>query len=504
MTKKAMILSFLGGFLSLSLEVIWIRLFGFSAFSIPQAFSFTLALFLLGIAFGALIGKNICQQGKASIDVVGKVFFISAVFDCIAIFLIISFATSLFVYIVFTVFILTCALLRGIVFPIVHHLGSENKKTGAAISNVYFSNVVGCTIAPIFVGFYLLDVLTTQQTYLVVIMITLAVAFFCIKKSSLKWTSIALASVLLPITLFVPEKLIYSLAQKENMQLEQLIENKHGFIQVYLNEDKDEMVFGGNVYDGMLNVDLEHNSNGINRAYLLPVIAPDAKNVLVIGLSTGSWVRVLTAMPGIESITVIELNPGYPQLAELYPEMAELLKDKRVNIITDDGRRWLNRNPDKKFDFILMNTTFHWRNYISNLLSQEFAQLAKRHLTDNGFMYFNTTNSYDAYYTSKSVFPYVYEYSRMSLASLKPISIPTKEKIASLLSKLRWNEANYVFDTAQKLDKAVEKMSEYSLVNYENINFSVLGREPEIITDTNMITEYKYGIFSATPNVKNK
>ena len=53
MTKKAMLLSFLGGFLSLSIEVIWIRIFNFQAASLPQAFSLTLALFLLGIAFGS-------------------------------------------------------------------------------------------------------------------------------------------------------------------------------------------------------------------------------------------------------------------------------------------------------------------------------------------------------------------------------------------------------------------------------------------------------------------
>ena len=68
MTKKAMLLSFLGGFLSLSIEVIWIRLFSFQTGSLPQAFSLTLALFLLGIACGSLVGKQVCQEGKASID----------------------------------------------------------------------------------------------------------------------------------------------------------------------------------------------------------------------------------------------------------------------------------------------------------------------------------------------------------------------------------------------------------------------------------------------------
>ena len=496
MTKKAMLLSFLGGFLSLSIEVIWIRLFSFQTGSLPQAFSLTLALFLLGIACGSLVGKQVCQEGKASIDYIGKVFLASALFDIIAIYLIvISTPSTIFLYAVLSIFL--CAWVRGIVFPIVHHLGSENKKTGAATSNVYFSNVVGCTIAPIFIGFYLLDVFTTQQTYLIVIVITLVVALFCLNKATIKIVSGAFALGALIATFLLPEKVIATLADTENLKLERLIENKHGFIQVYLDKNNDHIVLGGNVYDGMLNTDLNHKGNGIHRAYFLPVIAPNAKNILVIGLSTGSWARVLTSVPGIESITIVELNPAYVELASSYPAMAHLLKDKRVNIITDDGRRWLNKNPEKKFDFILMNTTFHWRNYATNLLSKEFLQLTKEHLNGDGFIYFNTTGSYDADETSKFVFPYTYSYYGMSLASLKPISSPTREQIHTTLAQLKWEDGRAVFQTNEELVKGVNKMVGVPLIEYKDIDFSVLKRNPEVITDTNMITEYKYGRLSS-------
>ena len=90
-TKKAIILSFLSGFLSLGLEVIWIRLFSFYGASLPQIFSLTLALFLLGIACGSLIGKNLCQSGKGNINYIGYSFIFSALLDCLAIALLIYF-----------------------------------------------------------------------------------------------------------------------------------------------------------------------------------------------------------------------------------------------------------------------------------------------------------------------------------------------------------------------------------------------------------------------------
>ena len=138
-TRKAMLLSFLSGFLSLGLEVIWIRLFSFYGITLPQIFSLTLALFLLGIACGSLIGKNLCQSGKGNISYIGYAFILSAFFDCLAITMIMYFPLEGMLGI-FIVSIFFCALVRGIVFPIVHHLGAEQKKTGAAISNVYFAN----------------------------------------------------------------------------------------------------------------------------------------------------------------------------------------------------------------------------------------------------------------------------------------------------------------------------------------------------------------------------
>ncbi|TCP12042.1 spermidine synthase [Bisgaardia hudsonensis] len=498
MTRKAMLLSFLGGFLSLSIEIIWIRLFTFS-YPLPQFFSLTLAIFLVGIAIGAFIGKRICNEEKASINYIGRIFILAALLDILAI-LGIIYSVQPTTLLVLGLSVLLCSVVRGIIFPIVHHLGSEKQKTGAAISNVYFSNVIGCTLAPIIVGFYLLDIFSTQQTYLLIIASTFFVAYFCISSKLLKITAIVLGALSIISLVQLPEKIITALAQNEGIKLEKLIENKHGFIQIYRDKNNEQIVFGNNVYDGKLNIDLLNNTNMIDRAYMLPIIAPDAKNILVIGLSTGSWVDVLTSVPTLESITVVELNPDYNEFADFYPPMAELLKDKRVNVIADDGRRWLNKHPDKKFDYILMNTTWYWRSYTTNLLSKEFLSLAKERLNPNGFIYFNTTGFHDSFYTSKSVYPYVYQYKNMSLASLIPIKKPTEDEISKSLAKLVFQKNNKpVFNSDIQLANATDEMMKYPIIDYHDIDFTRLGRAPEVTTDYNMIPEYKYGFLSTKP-----
>lgn len=205
-------------------------------------------------------------------------------------------------------------------------------------------------------------------------------------------------------------------------------------------------------------------------------------------------------MPNLESITVVELNPAYVQLASSYPAMADLLKDNRVNIITDDGRRWLNKNPDQKFDLILMNTTFHWRNYATNLLSQQFLTVTKQHLTDNGFIYFNTTDALDAYKTSQAVFPHVYAYENMSLASLKPIAVPTTPEVHRALANLKWHDGRHIFNSPAEIAEGTARIVNTPLIPYKDIDFSPLKRPAKIITDTNMITEYKYGRLNTVIN----
>lgn len=492
MNKKAALLSFIGGFLSLSIEVIYIRIFGFITHSLPQAFSLTLALFLFGIAIGSLIGKQLCKQELVSIPNIGHVFFIANLFDIVAL---CYFCVGNPSFWNAALCMVITAMLRGIVFPMVHHLGTEKVKTGAAISNVYFANVLGCTIAPIFVGFYLLDIFNTQQMYLLIITTTFVVIFFCVSKLWLKILS-AIIGILTLISIFtLPETMIHNLGRYDGMTLETLIENKNGFIQVYDQEKThDKFVFGNNVYDGKLNTSLIKDNNMVERAYLLPVIAPKAENILVVGLSTGSWVEVLAAIPNLKHMTVVEINPAYVDFAKFYPAMNHLLKDKRITVIADDGRRWLARHKDLKFDYILMNTTWYWRNYSTNLLSKEFLTLAKEHLNPDGFLSYNTTWFMDAFYTAKQVFPDVYQYENFAIASLKPIQPLTREKIETALNKMVWPyNQQPVFKDNNELKIGTNKILEHKLIPYDQIDFSRIHHPLEVITDHNMIPEYKYG-----------
>jgi spermidine synthase len=168
-----------------------------------------------------------------------------------------------------------------------------------------------------------------------------------------------------------------------------VVENRSGVITV----TADGTVFGNGMYDGRFNTDLTHDSNGIVRPYALSLFHPAPRDVLMIGLSSGSWAQVIANNPDVASLTVVEINPGYLSLIAGEPEVASLLTNPKIVIVTDDGRRWLRANPGRRFDAIVSNTTWYFRANVTNLLSAEFLGLIKSHLNPGGIFFYNTTDS---------------------------------------------------------------------------------------------------------------
>ncbi len=497
--KFPWILSLGVGFLSLSQEILWMRFISFANRGVPQSFSFVLMIFLAGIAAGALMGRLLCTRadklytpsgllllGTCALDMVGPLIAAVPGFGFLSPFL-----------------IFLCAGLKGVLFPVAHQLGSVTVQgqVGKSVSRVYFFNIIGSTLGPLVTGFWLLDHLSLQTSMLLVGFLAGVLGLLClVREAPLKTTmKAASALALLGFLFMLPNQMTVHLACRmyehtdPNAPVVQVIENKSGIIHtVEANDKGGTITFGGNVYDGRDNVDPRVNSNILQRIFILNALRPEAARVLVIGVSSGAYLRLLAGFPKVKSIDAIEINPGYLELIKGYPDIAPVLNDPKVHLHIDDGRRWLKRNPDEKFDIVVMNTTYHWRSYSSNLLSREFLQLLQKHMNKGAVITYNATGSIDVLKTAGEVFAYSFRYVNFVLASdwdLRKLTAADGRRNMLGIKK----DGKPLFNASNLKDREfITKTLKTPLATLEQ-DEEAKGRAGEVITDWNMLPEFKYG-----------
>lgn len=496
-------ISLLVGLMSLGQEMLWFRIVSFMLGGAPYAFALVLFFFLLGIAFGASRGKAICTRYSNLLLAGGMILIFAGFIDILIPFIIqsINQPNSLTQCIrICSILIFVVAALKAILFPIVHHLGTNiaNGKVGASVSKVYFFNIIGSTLGSLLIGGVLLDYISISSMFILIgIVCILLGGLMIIKKSAVSVSAFAILGI--SCFYFVDKHTDYIFRDSfgQDISINSYIENRYGVIHI-VDDNKDgrkNIVLGNRMYDGILNIDPDNDINDLNRLYLLAAIHPNPKKVLVIGVSGGAWTRALSSFPTLETIDAIEINKGYLDIIKQYPVVSPILDDHRINIYIDDGRRWLKRNSDKKYDLIIMNTTYHWRSGITNLLSQEMMNILHNSLNPNGILAFNSTRSLDTLKTAQSVFKYAY-WGTMGFIYASDSEINIDDNVAkNRLDKLVL-DGKPLFNEASKQVKngAYQKTLATKLLSLDEVEkLYNLGRDTEIITDSNMITEYKYG-----------
>ena len=61
----AIVVATLSGFIALSYEILWIRVYGFATEGEPKAFGFLMSAYLTGLALGALFARVYCKRTDA-------------------------------------------------------------------------------------------------------------------------------------------------------------------------------------------------------------------------------------------------------------------------------------------------------------------------------------------------------------------------------------------------------------------------------------------------------
>ena len=223
------------------------------------------------------------------------------------------------------------------------------------------ADILGSAAGALLTGFVLTDVLGAQGLAVTLAILTLGMAapFVLLAWGAMKrpafMLSLAFAALLAlfqePLSARVMDAMLYKAELREKPPVSGLVENRDGIIA----EGADGTVYGNGVYDGHFNVSLVHDVNGIIRPFGLSLYHPHPRAVLMIGLASGSWGQVIASNPEVVHFTIVEINPGYLSLIRARPEVASLLDNPKVRIVFDDGRRWLRRHPQARFDDVIVS-----------------------------------------------------------------------------------------------------------------------------------------------------
>jgi len=508
----ALVLAGLAGFLSLCYEIVWYRLYSFASGGPAQCFAYVLGAFLAGTALGSLLSRTVCTLASSDVTPLQR-----SISWLILMASLLGFATVPLVALAVQhiSFLWTLPLVSitagmlGATFPMLCHISVRpDSGSGAGLSYLYLSNIIGSATGAWLVGFVLMDLWSLRWISVFLVFLGAAVALMLVGASSLPAIQKGVGGVIAagvigaavlssgPLFATVYGQMEY---QEEwgqpGTQLTDIVESRSGVVTV----DQDAAIFGGGVFDGWVIPDIHDNDAAIE-PLALSLFHPQPTDVLVIGMSGGAWSEIIANHPQVQKQVVIEINPGYVQVVQRHPAVSPFLHNPKVELVIDDGRRWMLRNRERKFDMIVMDTIYHFRANATDLLSVEFLDLARAMLKPGGILYYNTTFSAEAQRTGAVRFPYAFRFGIFMAVSDSPIQIDPDRWRRTLLSYRL--EGKPVFDAALASDQELlagilrhvdtlpgDIYDPNGMETRENILRRTLGKP--IVTDDNMAVEWR-------------
>jgi len=114
------------------------------------------------------------------------------------------------------------------------------------------------------------------------------------------------------------------------------------------------------------------------------MLHPAPRRALVVGLGTGSSAGWLAAVPGIDRVDVVELEPAVVRVArDCAPVNHGALENPRLRLFIGDGREFL-LTRDERWDVIFSEPSNPYRAGVASLFTTEFYRSVADHLAPGG------------------------------------------------------------------------------------------------------------------------
>ena len=400
----------LAGFTSLGYEVLWTRLLVFKLKTTVYAFSIMLTIFLAGIGLGSALLAALEKRYKIKnhLSLFG---FIEAAIGLWALGSILLFGEldrffgpwsstwSVRVaeqMMVAASFMLVPTLLMGAAFPTVSRIYVRHiRHLGASIGDVYSINTLGSVFGACFTGFFLVRMLGTQNSLVLMALLNLLIAtviFSCDPVPSRRrvFAPVLLWAVAIATIIAIPRDLLFQFYNTGEEEMDSRVEILHavegvgGITTIHALPNGDRVISTGSVNVAGTSPTLRSTQK--LQAHIPMLLHPRAEKVLQIGFGSGETARILTTYP-IRQLDVAEISQSVLDAASTYFHDINqgVVAHPKFRAFVMDGANYL-RLTERRYDLIMNDSIWPFYAGNSGLYTHEHFLAGRQHLRPGGLM----------------------------------------------------------------------------------------------------------------------
>ncbi|HKO54319.1 MAG TPA: fused MFS/spermidine synthase [Thermoanaerobaculia bacterium] len=525
------------GFVFLLMEIVWYRMLSPLLGGTTFMFGLILAVALLGIGLGGVAYAMRDDRHPGTVAGFALTCTLEAVFVAIPFALgdrlavlanllrpigNVGFGGYVLAWTLLTfIIVFPAAFISGIQFPLlVSLLGRGREAVGRHVGMAYAWNTAGAIAGSLAGGFGLLPLLTAPGCWrLVAIALALlgaGAAAVAIRSKQLAMSGVSLVFAVIAVAAVAAQgptpawrhsgigvgRMPLSTSRNElhewlsRVRRAMIFEAEGRESSIALIDDDDLGLIVNGKSDGSARNDA---GTQVMSGLLGAVVHPHPRSALVIGLGTGTTAGWLAAIPTMERVDCVELEPAVLDAARYYETVnLDVLANRRVHNSIADGREFLLTTPHR-YDVIFSEPSNPFRAGVASLFTREYYQSAVQRMNRGGiFVQWMQTYAVDAatlhsiYATVASVFPHAETWITSSgdlvlVASREPIVYDADRMRARLAAEPYRSGMHYAWRT-----ESLEGLLAHFAAS-EKLTAAMASAAEALNTDDRPVVEFGFG-----------
>jgi spermidine synthase len=401
----------LSGAGALGAEVVWTRLMGMLLGSTVYVFSIILAVFLIGIALGSGAGAALSRsvQPRAALGwcqvllAIGIAWTAYMIADSLPYWRVnpmltggpwqtfqLDMARCLWAILPPTIF-------WGASFPLALAAAAlPGQDSGKLVGGIYAANTLGAIVGALGVSLVLVPWIGTQDSQRVILVMTAVSAAIVLGAYAWEHSSPSIAGLLTLSLIFAG----YLAVQVDAIPGELIafgrgVAVSGGSNVLYTVEGRNSSVAITQLKDGEIEIDVNGHVEATTKildmklqrmvGHLPALLHPNPKTILGIGFGAGVSAGTFTRYPGIEHITVCEIEPVIPPTSTRFfaQQDYDVYHNPKTHIVYDDARHYI-LTTENKYDIIASDPLDVFVKGTAAIYSKEYFEMVKAHLNPGG------------------------------------------------------------------------------------------------------------------------